>query len=494
MGSARVKRVARATSWRRIEEDIRLDVQAGVMKPNDRLRSQEDLAAEYGIGLHGVRLAIQSLKGAGFLYSRPKSGVYVAPPGGAAPGRAPGGNGLHVFDIVSRADRELTFVIAGWHDGNRAMWERICRDASHEIPGVRVTPLFPANPTEYDAAIRRCDVFTSTPWDRKLFRGQRGLIEPIHPSEFRDLPLAEAHIRPVMLGGNAVGLPFFGTLFFGAIHPSLPAVTQRLLADAESWTELMPRLEKVRADHPRLNGVNLHWWCVMNLYQHLRHVGGELVSEKEEIQIGRADFREALESVEKHRGRAFPAGAGAASQVDPTLCCTCVVGTYTFPRRPELADFIPWLFPVGRHGSYQEGMGMGVISGTTPYPDECRQLLRHLLSDRAQGALAATPGEHPLSLNVRDRFAGYPAKWKRLLNEVKERSTISNDVTPGYHEFMDGAFFPLAERFFRGELGAGDFVKQFKERGRRFFARGYRAVWPGAREAAPRGEREAVAV
>ncbi|MDD5706448.1 MAG: winged helix-turn-helix domain-containing protein, partial [Kiritimatiellae bacterium] len=285
----RNKRVVHETASRRLDEDIRRSLQTGVLKPNDRLRSHEALAAEYGIGLHVVRQTIKSLKAAGYLYSKPKSGVYAAPPGAREPGGATNGNGLHVFDIVSRGDRELTFLIAGWHDGNRAMWQRICRDASGELPGVLVKPLFPATPNEYDAAIRHCDVFMSTPWDRQLFRGQRGPIEPIAPSEFRNLPLDEAHIRPVMLGENAVGIPLFGTLFFGAIHPSLATATQRMLATASSWTELMPLLARVHAERPDLNGLNLHCRYVLTLYQYLRHVGGELVDGRAEMLIGRAD-------------------------------------------------------------------------------------------------------------------------------------------------------------------------------------------------------------
>jgi hypothetical protein len=115
-------------------------------------------------------------------------------------------------------------------------------------------------------------------------------------------------------------------------------------------------------------------------------------------------------------------------------------------------------------------LNFGAISHTTPYPEECRKFLHYLVSDPVQGQLAKMIGEHPVSSQVADPFAGYEENWKRVLTSVKQRSQLCREYTPGYAEFMDLIFCPLAERFFYGEINARDLLARLDERGTRFFA------------------------
>jgi hypothetical protein len=115
-------------------------------------------------------------------------------------------------------------------------------------------------------------------------------------------------------------------------------------------------------------------------------------------------------------------------------------------------------------------LNFGAISHTTPYPEECRKFLHYLVSDPVQGQLAKMIGEHPVSSQVADPFAGYNENWKRVLTSVKQRSQLCREYTPGYADFMDLIFCPLAERFFYGEINARDLLARLEERGTRFFA------------------------
>ena len=61
-----------------IRQQIIRFIAAGVLKPNDRLPSVRQLAAENGINPNTVAKAYAELEKDGFVYNMPKKGVYVA--------------------------------------------------------------------------------------------------------------------------------------------------------------------------------------------------------------------------------------------------------------------------------------------------------------------------------------------------------------------------------------------------------------------------------
>ena len=459
----------RANTWKRIAEAIRRDIVSGVLAPHDRLKSERALAADHHAGVRAVRLAVQSLKTEGVLYSRPRSGVFVADSTTAAPEAAT--PGLHAMDLVYRGVCRLRFLILGWNAGNKADWEELCRNVTRAHPHLAVQPLFPASERDNAYWRRHADVFVVSALD-SILSGSSPLIERLSRSEAAAFPLSERYRRVVEREDGLAGIPISGTLLTGGINPAVPPETRRALSGARSWEEALELLAGVHAAQPELTGLNFHSGRTLNLHQHLLHAGGRLVDPvSRRLRIGEPVFRRALEALESSRGRAYPAYDPQAPMPDPESCAVYLDWTFSFPRKSALLRFEPWLFPLGPGGACMEGVNIGVISGTTPYPEECRRFLRYLLSDPAQRMLTRAPGEHPVSVDAVDPFAAYEPGWKRVLTATLERSEPGYEYTPGYAEFLETIMYPLAHRFCAGEYDAGGWIAELEERGNRLFER-----------------------
>ncbi|MFN4154315.1 MAG: phosphonate metabolism transcriptional regulator PhnF [Paracoccaceae bacterium] len=68
---------ARTALWTSIAETLSEDIAKGHYLPGDKLPTEAQLSARFGVNRHTVRHAIQSLVQAGTLHSRRGSGVYV---------------------------------------------------------------------------------------------------------------------------------------------------------------------------------------------------------------------------------------------------------------------------------------------------------------------------------------------------------------------------------------------------------------------------------
>ncbi|MFD2250032.1 GntR family phosphonate transport system transcriptional regulator [Pseudochelatococcus lubricantis] len=64
--------------WRQIETDIEVDIQMGVFGPGDRLPSEHELAAKFGVNRHTVRQALAGLAEKGLVHAQRGRGVFVA--------------------------------------------------------------------------------------------------------------------------------------------------------------------------------------------------------------------------------------------------------------------------------------------------------------------------------------------------------------------------------------------------------------------------------
>jgi GntR family phosphonate transport system transcriptional regulator len=64
--------------WRQIETDIEVDIQTGVYAAGERLPSEHELTAKYGVNRHTVRQALAGLAQKGVVKAHQGKGVYVA--------------------------------------------------------------------------------------------------------------------------------------------------------------------------------------------------------------------------------------------------------------------------------------------------------------------------------------------------------------------------------------------------------------------------------
>lgn len=64
--------------WRQIETDLEVDIQTGVYGGGERLPSEHELTAKYGVNRHTVRQALASLAQKGIVKAHQGKGVFVA--------------------------------------------------------------------------------------------------------------------------------------------------------------------------------------------------------------------------------------------------------------------------------------------------------------------------------------------------------------------------------------------------------------------------------
>lgn len=72
------RRISRATITEQLEEALRLDIQVGILRPGERIRSNE-VAERYGVSATPLREALQRLAGESLIDLDPRLGATVAP-------------------------------------------------------------------------------------------------------------------------------------------------------------------------------------------------------------------------------------------------------------------------------------------------------------------------------------------------------------------------------------------------------------------------------
>ena len=73
-----LKRGARVPVWRQIETDIGVAIQNGLYSPGERLPSEHELTATYGVNRHTVRMALAELAERGLVVTHQGRGAFVA--------------------------------------------------------------------------------------------------------------------------------------------------------------------------------------------------------------------------------------------------------------------------------------------------------------------------------------------------------------------------------------------------------------------------------
>lgn len=68
----------RSAIWKSIADTLLAEIAVGQYRPGDKLPTEGDLAARFGVNRHTVRHALASLAEAGIIYSRRGAGVFVS--------------------------------------------------------------------------------------------------------------------------------------------------------------------------------------------------------------------------------------------------------------------------------------------------------------------------------------------------------------------------------------------------------------------------------
>ena len=93
--------MARAALWKVIHDTLTGEIAAGLYQPGDRLPSEADLSARFGVNRHTVRHALAALAEAGTVRSRRGAGVYVT----ARPTDYPLGRRMRFHQSVTESGR-----------------------------------------------------------------------------------------------------------------------------------------------------------------------------------------------------------------------------------------------------------------------------------------------------------------------------------------------------------------------------------------------------
>lgn len=64
--------------YRQIANQVRAQIDAGILRPGDKLPSTRQLMAEHEVSETVIRFAMVELKALGYVYGQPGRGVYVS--------------------------------------------------------------------------------------------------------------------------------------------------------------------------------------------------------------------------------------------------------------------------------------------------------------------------------------------------------------------------------------------------------------------------------
>lgn len=129
--------MTRQPIWKSIADSLRAEIAAGHYRPGDRLPTETQLAARFGVNRHTVRHAIASLAETGVLRTRRGAGVFVA----SAPTDYPLGRRVRFHQNVAAsgrtASRRVTLLDTRAADAKEAEALRLAPGAPvHVFEGV----------------------------------------------------------------------------------------------------------------------------------------------------------------------------------------------------------------------------------------------------------------------------------------------------------------------------------------------------------------------
>ncbi|WP_199257717.1 phosphonate metabolism transcriptional regulator PhnF [Paracoccus binzhouensis] len=225
--------------WKSIAATLAAEIADGHYRPGDKLPSEADLAARFGVNRHTVRHALASLAEAGTVRSRRGAGVFVA----SVPTDYPLGRRVRFHQNVAAsgraASRRLTLLDTRGADAKEAEALALAPGAPvHVIEGVSLAdgqPLavfrsvfdagrFPGLLAQLEAhasvtrALAECGLFDYTRASTRL----TAKIAPATMALMLELPQGAPVLRSVAINVDADGRPVeFGTTWFAGDRVTL---------------------------------------------------------------------------------------------------------------------------------------------------------------------------------------------------------------------------------------------------------------------------------
>lgn len=130
------RRISRATITEQLEDALRVDIQVGILRPGQRIRSNE-IAERYGVSATPLREALQRLAGESLIALDPRLGATVAPMSER--------DVQDIYDMLQLLDgialeRSIERGDASWLTGMERAWEALSEAvAQREALGDRPT-------------------------------------------------------------------------------------------------------------------------------------------------------------------------------------------------------------------------------------------------------------------------------------------------------------------------------------------------------------------
>lgn len=442
-----------------IENDIKDLIRKKELRPDDRIVSENALRKMYDANLYQVRKAIRNLIAGGRLYSKSKSGVFVASSNNELNVQTVSTPGLNLFEIVGIAKCTLNFMVGCWNIADASYWKKIAYEYSRQNSSVEITIVFPRDYTEYLNLQKTCDMMYTTPWE--VFRSYSNYekLEPFTLDESASWPIREKYLKHIVHGQGVVGIPVTSTFLVGSIADQLvPDVIVRRTLLARDWEELFMIFQELNATSiSALPVFNLHQLLTLNAYHFLRIAGGDLLDlSKTMIDMRKPEISRTLELIDRYRSIVI-------YQKESNGDRKCLFDIF-YDNNALLTSWhlqnTPWLYPVQNNaGEYPEAQGICCIFKQSHNIEEAKKFLTFLHTVTAQKILNDCPTSNGIAENIEDKiFNKYPQAWRDVLKKIKDKTFIFGEYIPGYNEFLHNVFHPEIKRFFLGDISIAELV------------------------------------
>lgn len=461
---------------RALAERLKAQIEAGQLRPGERVLAERKLAQKYDVPLHTVRLALGVLKQEGAVYSRPKSGLYVADTTTSTAARSASEvwtltkndasvDGFSLLDSSEMMARDLHFLVGSWDRFNRGAWEQVCRTYSAAQSDVYVEPAFADGRRAYQRLRPWSDSFISTHVEVCKRSQPQTQIEPIDTDQLRSLGLESRYIEAVDDGqGQSIGVPVSAAMMIGLLNTRL--IPDRLiqpLIDADSWSVVFELLTEAVSHCPGCCPLNIHSTSTFNVHQYLTIAAGGMLR-GDRIDLRPAPVRRALDQLDHFLDRTDSRPAPDAGRPAQQSCLVDL--DFTSSRwYPPGEGWRPWRYPLGEEGGYLEGINIGFVNRVSPHGTEACDFLLHLASVPVQRQITQSPREQTVSTDVELPAKFYSDSTWQVITDMRRRSTVFREWTPGYARMIGNVLIPLSAQWLAGNMSTQAFCDAVEDQG-----------------------------
>lgn len=437
-----------------LQQDLSNQIRRGSLPPGEALKSERQLATEYGISRVTVRRVLESLIEQGLLCRRYPVGTFVADPAGpnGEPGIRPtkarsGGKPARVSPYISLGQLcTLRFRISEPLRYQRRTWNRIVAEFHRQYPHINIEPDFDGvAPT--GAAPEPPDILQVTNYG---LSNQAGTIAAGHAEPTSELDPREYHSiasEALISAGAFRSLPFgiavlclfanerlFRECGVEPPDPVQPLGVMTYLKRAMALTEAARRKGDAEAwGYIHFGFVSLLLAMGLTLYDQRRQA----------FNFDCPAIQDAAARLLEHARRASPAAEVSVTSLHrwfrEAKVGMMVRGTYEMPMYREVPGCRIGPAPIDPGGSYLGAILLNCVSRNSRYPEESWEFVRFLSSPPAQHLYASGGFNLPVLLEAQEAYFHHHGPDQAFLWEALARTRVFHGGLWAMDHFLSSA-------------------------------------------------------